>query len=200
MNKCVDRIGELELALNNAQQESTTSRQSESRLEKELEAARQSLRERETLVETIRQEFNRSTSLLSDELKRSRETIETMKRESQNEDLLLTEYRQRMEEKDRLIELKTAELRNEAQALLEQQNTALECLKAENVMRIHELSESFEQQLRAKDSRIDEVSRQLGQKASETERLLAELAAERELCKKKDEELTNALKRLEGSS
>ncbi|XP_029160985.1 CAP-Gly domain-containing linker protein 2 isoform X3 [Nylanderia fulva] len=198
VNECVDRIRELELELSKTQQESTSHSESESRLERELEAAKRSLQNKETLVENMKQEFEKSTNLLNEELRKSKEMIETMKRESASEkDLLLLEYRQKIEERDRLIKAKTEELENESRRLLEQQNVVLEGLKTENIKRIHELSESFEQQLREKDSKIDEVSQQLNQRASETERLLAELAAERELRKKKDEELNDALRKLE---
>lgn len=199
VGECVERIRELELVLSKTQQESTTHRESESRLENELGTAKQSLQEKETLMENMKQEFEKSTSALSEELRKSKETIETMKRESISEkDSLILEYRQTIEERDRMIKLKTEELENESKKLLQQQNAALEGLKTENVNRIRELSESFEQQLRAKDTKIEEFSQQLGQKVSETERLLAELVAERELCKKKDEELMSALRKLEG--
>lgn len=200
VGECVERIRELELVLSKTQQDSTTHRESESRLEKELGVVRQNLQDKETLVENMKQEFERNTSVLSEELRKSKETIETMKRESANEkDSLLSEYRRTIEEKDRLIKIKTEELENESKKLLEQQNAALEGLKTENVNHIRELSQSFEQQLRVKDTKIEEFSQQLNQKVSETERLLAELAAERELCKKKDEELISALRKLEGS-
>ncbi|XP_011345074.2 restin homolog isoform X3 [Ooceraea biroi] len=198
VNECVERIRELELVLTKTQQESTTHRESEGRLGEELAAVRQSLSDKETLVENMKLEFERNSNLLNEELRRTRETIETMKRENACEkDSLLSEYRQTIEEKDRLIKVKTEELENESRKMLERQNAALESLKAETAQRIGELSESFEQQLRAKDSKIEEVSQQLGQKASETERLSAELAAERELRKKKDEELISALQKLE---
>lgn len=199
VDECMERIRKLELVLSKTQQESTTHRESEDRLEKELEAVKQNLLDKETLVESMRQELERSTSALNEELRRSKETIEAMKRESLSEkDTLLLEYRQTIEMKDRLIKEKIEELENKSKRLLEQQTAALEGLKTENVNRIRELSESFEEQLRAKDTKIEEFSQQLGQKVSETERLLAELAAERELCKKKDEELMNALRKLEG--
>ncbi|KAL6426797.1 hypothetical protein ACFW04_009253 [Cataglyphis niger] len=198
VNECVDRIRELELELNKTKQENTSHSESESRLERELEATRRSLQNRETLIENMKLEFEKRTNLLSEELRKSKETIETMKKESMSEkDSLLSEYRQTIEEKDRLIKVKTEELENESRRLLEQQNVALEGLKTENIKHIHELSESFEQQLRAKDSKIEEFSQQLNQSVSETERLLAELAAERELRKKKDEELIDALRKLE---
>lgn len=201
VGECVERIRELELVLSKTQQDSTTHRESESRLEKELGVVRQNLQDKETLVENMKQEFERNTSVLSEELRKSKVTIETMKRESASEkDSLLSEYRRTIEEKDRLIKIKTEELENESKKLLEQQNAALEGLKVENVNHIRELSQSFEQQLRVKDTKIEEFSQQLDQKVSETERLLAELAAERELCKKKDEELISALRKLEGSS
>ncbi|XP_077273312.1 cytoplasmic linker protein 190 isoform X7 [Temnothorax americanus] len=198
VGECVERIRELELVLSKTQQESTTHRDSESCLEKELGAVKQNLQDKETLVENMKQEFERNTSALNEELRKSKETIETMKRESLSEkDSLLSEYRRTIEEKDRLIKEKTEELEIKSKKLLEQQNVTLEGLKAENVNRIRQLSESFEQQLRVKDTKIEEVSQQLGQKVSETERLLVELAAERELCKKKDEELISALRKLE---
>ncbi|XP_018339540.1 PREDICTED: restin homolog isoform X3 [Trachymyrmex septentrionalis] len=198
VSECVERIRELELVVSKTQQDSTTHRESESRLEKELGAVKQNLQDKETMMENLKQEFERNTNILSEELRKSKEIIETMKKESASEkDSLLSEYRQTIEEKDQLIKVKTEELENKSKKLLEQQNAALEGLKAENVNRIRELSESFEQQLRAKDTKIEEVSQQLGQKISETERLLAELAAERELCRKKDEELISALQKLE---
>ncbi|TGZ37085.1 Uncharacterized protein DBV15_11159 [Temnothorax longispinosus] len=198
VGECVERIRELELVLSKTQQESTTHRDSESCLEKELGAVKQNLQDKETLVENMKQEFERNTSALNEELRKSKETIETMKRESLSEkDSLLSEYRRTIEEKDQLIKEKTEELEIKSKKLLEQQNVTLEDLKAENVNRIRQLSESFEQQLRVKDTKIEEISQQLGQKVSETERLLAELAAERELCKKKDEELVSALRKLE---
>ncbi|XP_024890148.1 restin homolog isoform X3 [Temnothorax curvispinosus] len=198
VGECVERIRELELVLSKTQQESTTHRDSESCLEKELGAVKQNLQDKETLVENMKQEFERNTSALNEELRKSKETIETMKRESLSEkDSLLSEYRRTIEEKDQLIKEKTEELEIKSKKLLEQQNVTLEGLKAENVNRIRQLSESFEQQLRVKDTKIEEVSQKLGQKVSETERLLAELAAERELCKKKDEELVSALRKLE---
>ncbi|XP_072747048.1 uncharacterized protein Clip-190 isoform X3 [Anoplolepis gracilipes] len=198
VNECVERIRELELELSKTQQENTSHSESQGRLEKELEAVRQSLQSRETLIGNMKLEFEKSTNLLSEELRKSKETIETIKRESASEkNSLLSEYRQTIEEKDRLIKIKTEELENESRKLLEQQNVVLDSLKTENIKRIHELSESFEQQLRAKDSKIEEVSQQLNKRVSETERLLAELAAERELCKKKDEELIDALRKLE---
>ncbi|XP_011684340.1 PREDICTED: CAP-Gly domain-containing linker protein 2 isoform X2 [Wasmannia auropunctata] len=198
VGECVERIRELELVLSKTQQESTTHRESQSLLEKELGAVKENLQDKETLIENMKQEFERNASVLSEELRKSKETIETMKKESASEkDSLLSEYRQMIEERDRLIKAKTEELENESKKLLEQQNAILEGLKTENVNRIRELSESFEQQLRVKDTRIEEFSQQLGEKISETERLLAELAAERELCKKKDEELINALRKLE---
>ncbi|XP_011647897.1 CAP-Gly domain-containing linker protein 1 isoform X3 [Pogonomyrmex barbatus] len=198
VNECVERIRELELVVSKTQQENTTHRECESRLEKELQAAGQSLQDKESLMENMKQEFEKNTSVLNEELRKSRETIETMKRENVSEkNSLLSEYRQTIEERDRLIKLKTEELENESKRLLDQQNAALEGLKAENDNRIRELSESFEQQLQAKNSKLEEFSQQLSQKVSETERLLAELAAERELCKKKDEELINALRKLE---
>lgn len=199
VNECVERIRELELALTNTQQDSTAHKESEGRLGEELAAVRRSLSDKETLVANMKLEFERNSSLLNEELRRTRETIETMKKESACEkDSLLSEYRQTMEEKDRLIKVKTEELENESKRLLEQQKAALESLKAENAKCIGELSESFEQQLQAKDSKLEEVSQLLGQKTSETERLSAELAAERELRKKKDEELIIALQKLEG--
>ncbi|XP_018361118.1 PREDICTED: restin homolog isoform X3 [Trachymyrmex cornetzi] len=198
VSECVERIRELELVVSKTQQDNTTHRESESRLEKELGAVKQNLQDKETMMENLKQEFERNTNILSEELRKSKEIIETMKKESASEkDSLLSEYRQTIEEKDRLIKVKTEELENKSKKLLEQQNAALEGLKAENVNRIRELSESFEQQLRARDTKIEEVSQQLGQKISETERLLAELAAERELCRKKDEELISALQKLE---
>ncbi|XP_018305628.1 restin homolog isoform X5 [Mycetomoellerius zeteki] len=198
VSECVERIRELELVVNKTQQDSTTHRESESRLEKELGAVKQNLLDKETMMENLKQEFERNTNMLGEELRKSKEIIETMKRENASEkDSLLLEYRQTIEKKDRLIKVKTEELENKSKKLLEQQNVALEGLKTENVNRIRELSESFEQQLRAKDTKIEEVSQQLGQKISETERLLAELAAERELCRKKDEELISALQKLE---
>ncbi|XP_070153041.1 CAP-Gly domain-containing linker protein 1 isoform X2 [Polyergus mexicanus] len=198
VNECVERIRELELEVSKTKQENTSHSKSENRLERELEATRRSLQNRETLIENMKLEFEKSTNLLSEELRKSKETIETIKKESTSEkDSLLSEYRQTIEERDRLIKVKTEELENESRRLLEQQNVALEGLKTENIKRIHELSESFEQQLRAKDSKIEEISQQLSQSVSETERLLAELAAERELRKKKDEELIDALRKLE---
>ncbi|XP_029668458.1 restin homolog isoform X2 [Formica exsecta] len=198
VNECVERIRQLELELSKTKQESTSHSESENRLERELEATKRSLQDRETLIENMKLEFEKSTNLLSEELRKSKETIETIKKESTSEkDSLLSEYRQTIEEKNQLIKVKTEELENESRRLLEQQNVALEGLKTENIKRIHELSESFEQQLRAKDSKIEEISQQLSQSVSETERLLAELAAERELRKKKDEELIDALRKLE---
>lgn len=199
VDECVGRIRELEIVVNEAQRESTTCKESGACLERELAAARQSVRDKETLLENMKLEYERSTSSLSDELRKSKETIERIERENVSEkDSLLSEYRRTIEERDRLIKVKTEELENESKRLLEQRN-ALEGLKAENVKCMRELSESFKQQLHAKDSRIEEVSLQLSQKASETERLLNELSAQRELCKKKDEELVNALRKLEGS-
>lgn len=199
VNECVERIRELEFALTKTQQESTTYKESEGHLGEELAVIRRSLNDKETLVENMKLEFERNSNLLNEELRKTRETIETIKKESAYEkDSLLSEYRHTIEEKDRLIKVKTEELENESKKLLEQQNAALESLKTENAKCIGELSESFEQQLRAKDSKIEEVSQQLGQKASEAERLSAELAAERELRKKKDEELISALQKLEG--
>lgn len=201
VGECVERIRELELVLSKTQQESATHRDSEGRLEKELEAVKQNLQDKETFVASMRQELEKSTSALNEELRKSKETIEAMKRESSSEkDTLLLEYRQTIEKKDLLIKEKIEELENKSKKLLEQQDATLEGLKTENVNRIRELSESFEEQLRAKDTKIEEFSQQLGQKVSETERLLAELAAERELCKRKDEELMNALRKLEGLS
>ncbi|KAG5346191.1 CLIP1 protein, partial [Acromyrmex charruanus] len=198
VSECVERIKELELVVSKTHQDSTIHKESESRLEKELGAVKQNLQDKETMMENLKQEFERNTNILSEELRKSKEIIETMKKESASEkDSLLSEYRQTIEEKDQLIKIKTEELENKSKKLLEQQNAALEGLKAENVNRIRELSESFEQQLRVKDTKIEEVSQQLGQKVSETERLLAELAAERELCRKKDEELISALQKLE---
>ncbi|XP_011253099.1 restin homolog isoform X4 [Camponotus floridanus] len=198
LNQCMERIQQLELVLNKTLEENTSHSESESYLKNELEAARQGLQNKETLIENMKQEFEKSTNLLSEELRKSKETIETMKRESASEkDSLLSEYRQTIEEKDRLIQVKTEQLENESRRLLEQQNVVLESLKTENIKHIHELSESFEQQLRAKDSKIEEVSQQLSQRMSETEKLLVELAAERELRKKKDEELIDALRKLE---
>ncbi|XP_018057396.1 PREDICTED: restin homolog isoform X2 [Atta colombica] len=198
VSECVERIKELELVMSKMQQDSTTHKESESRLEKELGTVKQNLQDKEAMMENLKQEFERNTNILSEELRKSKEIIETMKKESASEkDSLLSEYRQTIEEKDQLIKVKTEELENKSKKLLEQQNAVLEGLKAENVNRIRELSESFEQQLRTKDTKIEEVSQQLGQKVSETERLLAELAAERELCRKKDEELISALQKLE---
>lgn len=201
VNECVERIRELELALTKTQQENTTHRTSEDRLGEELAVAIQSLNDKEKLVENMKVEFERNSNLLNEELRRMKETIETMERNSACENSLLSEYRQIIEDKDRLIKVKTEELENESKKLLEQQNAVLKSLKdehAKHILLVSELSESFEQQLRAKDSKIEEISQQLGQKVSETERLLAELAAERDLLKKKDEELNSALQKLEG--
>lgn len=201
VGECVERIRELELVLSKTQQESTTRKESESRLEKELGAVKQNLQDKETLVENMKQELERSTSALNEELRKSKEMIETIKRENLSEkDSLLLEYQQTIEKKDQLIKEKIEELENKSKKLLEQQNATLEGLKTENVNRIRELSESFEQQLQVKNTKIEEFSQQLEQKVSETERLLAELVAERELCKKKDEELINAIRKLEGLS
>ncbi|KAG5310913.1 CL190 protein, partial [Acromyrmex insinuator] len=198
VSECVERIKELELVVSKTHQDSAIHKESENRLEKELGAVKQNLQDKETMMENLKQEFERNTNILSEELRKSKEIIETMKKENASEkDSLLSEYRQTIEQKDQLIKIKTEELENKSKKLLEQQNAALEGLKAENVNRIRELSESFEQQLRVKDTKIEEVSQQLGQKVSETERLLAELAAERELCRKKDEELISALQKLE---
>lgn len=197
MNECVGRISELEHVLSVTQLESTTHKQSEIRLEKELETAKQSLQDKETFIANMREEFERQTNSLNEQLQKSKETIETNERKNTNEkDLLLLEYRRRIEERDRVMKVKTEELKDESRRLLEQQN-ALEGLKAENVERIRELSESFKQQLHEKDSKIEKVSLQLNQKESEAERLLNELSAQSELCKKKDEELINALQKLE---
>lgn len=199
MDECVGRIKELEVVLNEAQRETTTHKESGVRLGEELEAARQSLQDKETLLGNMKLEFEKNTSSLSEELRKSKETIERIERESVSEkDSLLSEYRRTIEERDRLIKVTTEELENESKRLLEQRN-ALEGLKAENIKCIRELSESFNQQLHAKDSKIEEVSLQLSQKASETERLSYELSVQRELCEKKNEELLNALRKLEGS-
>ncbi|XP_014485413.1 PREDICTED: restin homolog isoform X2 [Dinoponera quadriceps] len=197
VDECVGRIRGLEVVLNEAQRESTTHEESGSHLGKELEAAKKSLQDRETLLENMKLEFERSTSSLNEELRKSKETIERIERESVSEkDSLLSEYRRRIEERDRLIKVKTEDLENESKRLLEQRN-ALEGLKAENVKYMRELSESFKLQLHAKDSKIEEVTLQLSQKASETETLLNELSVQRELCEKKNEELANALRKLE---
>lgn len=199
MNECVGRIKELEVVLSEAQRESTTRKESEICLERELEASRQSLQDKETLLENMKLEFEKNTRSLSEELRKSKEMIERIERESVSEkDSLLSEYRHTIEERDRLIKVKTEELENESKRLLEQRS-ALEGLKAENVKCIRELSESFKQQLDAKDLKIEEVSLHLSQKMSESEKLLNELSAQRKLCEKKDEELVDALRKLEGS-
>jgi len=199
VKECAERIMELELSLTKTQQETTTHKESEDRLGEELAVVRQNLSDKEILMENMKVEFETKSSLLNEELRRTKEMIEMMKKESVCEkDSLLSEYRQTIEEKNRLIKIKTEELENESKKLLERQNAVMEELKTENAKRIDELSESFEQQLRVKNSKIEEISQELGQKASETKRLSAELAVERELRKKKDEELINALQKLEG--
>jgi len=199
VKECVERITELELTLTKMQQETTTHKELEDRLGEELVVVRRSVNDKEILMENTKLEFETKSNLLNEELRKTKEMIETMKKESTCEkDLLLSKYRQTIEEKDRLIKIKTEELENESKKLLERQNSAMEDLKTENAKRIDELSESFEQQLRVKNSKIEEISQELDQKASETERLSAELAIERELRKKKDEELISALQKLEG--
>ncbi|XP_011148212.2 restin homolog isoform X3 [Harpegnathos saltator] len=196
-DECVKRIRELEVVLNEAQQDNITHKEFKVHLKRELEAANQRLQDRETLLKNMKLEFEKNTNSLSEELRKSKEMIERIERENVSEkDTLLSEYRRTIEEKDRLIKVKTEDLENETKKLLEQRS-ALEGLKAENVKCIHELSESFKQQLHMKDSKIEEILLQLNQKTSETERLLSELSAQRELCEKKGKELENALRKLE---
>lgn len=198
INESVERLKELELLLNKTREESTTYKESQVNLQNELEDTRRSLQDKTTLIENIKQEFEKNTNLLNEELRKSKEMIEIIKREGVSEkDSLLAKYQQMIEEKDHSINVKTEELKNESKRFFEQQNI-LESLKANNTKCINELTESFKQQLHMKDCKIEEVSSQLNQKMSETEKLLTELSTQRELYKKKEEELISALQKLEG--
>ena len=61
VSECVERIKELELVMSKMQQDSTTHKESESRLEKELGTVKQNLQDKEAMMENLKQEFERNT-------------------------------------------------------------------------------------------------------------------------------------------
>ncbi|XP_016911301.1 restin homolog isoform X3 [Apis cerana] len=198
MEQYIIQIKELELKLNENQQENAFHKESEISLKKEIERAIKDLQEKNILIENMKKEFENSTSSLKEQLHKAIETIENIKKESISEkELLIFKYEKIVEEKENLLKVKTKELELELKKQLEVQNIALENLKTENINQINKLSESFNEQLNMKDSKIKEVYIQLDQKICETEKLLTELSIQIDINKKKDEELSVALKKLE---
>lgn len=199
MERYITQIKELELKLNENQQENAFHKESEISLKKEIERAIKDLQEKNILIENMKKEFENSTSSLKEELHKAIETIENIKKESTSEkELLIFKYEKIVEENENLLKVKTKELELESKKQLEVQNIALENLKTENINQINKLSESFNEQLNMKDLKIKEVCIQLDQKICETEKLLTELSIQIDINKKKDEELSTALKKLEG--
>ncbi|XP_026295575.1 restin homolog isoform X2 [Apis mellifera] len=198
MERYITQIKELELKLNENQQENAFHKESEISLKKEIERAIKDLQEKNILIENMKKEFENNTSSLKEELHKAIETIENIKKESTSEkELLIFKYEKIVEEKENLLKVKTKELELESKKQLEVQNIALENLKTENINQINKLSESFNEQLNMKDLKIKEVCIQLDQKICETEKLLTELSIQIDINKKKDEELSTALKKLE---
>ncbi|XP_076626899.1 cytoplasmic linker protein 190 isoform X2 [Colletes latitarsis] len=198
VEQCVVQIKELESKLNENQKETSTHKESESNLRTELDRVTKALEERSMLIENMKKEFESTADTLKAELQRAKETIENTKLENINEkESLVSKYEKIVEEKENLMEVKALELSTESKKQLEVQSIALEDLKTENVKEIKKLSESFNDQLNMRDLRIEEITIQLNQKTSETEKLMSELSAQIDFGKMKDEELNVALRRLE---
>ncbi|XP_033184616.2 cytoplasmic linker protein 190 isoform X1 [Bombus vancouverensis nearcticus] len=198
MEQYINQITELQSKLKENQQESAVHKESETSLRTEIERATKDLEEKNTLIEDMKKQFEHSTNTLKEQLQKAAETIENIKKESTSEkELLKSKYDKIVEEKENLLKAKTEELELQSKKQLEVQNVALENLKTENMKQISKLSESFNEQLNMKDSKIKEVSTKLDQKISETEKLMVELSTQIDINKKKDEELSVALKKLE---
>ncbi|KZC13260.1 CAP-Gly domain-containing linker protein 1 [Dufourea novaeangliae] len=198
VEQCVAQIRELETKLNENQKESITHKESEISLKAELDRVRNDLQEKNIFMEDMKKELENSNNTLKEELQQANETIENIRQENITEkELLTSKYEKIITQQENLLKEKTQELETESKKQLETQNVALEELKAENIKQINKLSESFNEELNMKDMKIKEVSMQLEQKISETEKLMSELTAQIDLNKKKDEELSNALKKLE---
>ncbi|XP_053987410.1 restin homolog isoform X2 [Hylaeus volcanicus] len=198
VEQCVVQIKEFELKLNESQKENATHKESEANLRTELERMTKVLDEKSTIIENMKKEFESTADNLKTELQRAKETIEYIKVENVKEkDSLISKYEKIIEEKENLVKVKTLEFETESKKQFEAQSVALEDLKTENIKQINKLSESFNEQLNMKDSRIKEVFMQLDQKTSETEKLMNELSAQIDLGKKRDEELNVALRKLE---
>ncbi|XP_060812931.1 restin homolog isoform X3 [Bombus pascuorum] len=198
MEQYINQITQLESKLKENQQESAVHKESETSLRIEIERATKDLEKKNTLIEDMKKEFEHSTNTLKEQLQKATETIENIKKESTSEkELLKSKYDKIVEEKENLLKAKTEELELQSKKQLEVQNVALENLKTENMKQISKLSESFNEQLNMKDSKIKEVSTKLDQKISETEKLMVELSTQIDINKKKDEELSVALKKLE---
>ncbi|KOC70907.1 CAP-Gly domain-containing linker protein 1 [Habropoda laboriosa] len=194
MEQYVTQLKELESKLNENQQESVVHKESESSLRTELERATKDLQEKSMMIEDMRKEYENA---LQEQLQQVTKTISNMKKENTSEkESLMSKYEKMVEEKENL-KAKTQELEIESKKQLEEQRVALENVKIENMKQLDKLSESFNEQLNVKDSKIKEVSVQLDQKISETEKLITELSTQVDISKKKDEELTAALKKLE---
>ncbi|XP_017762382.1 PREDICTED: restin homolog isoform X2 [Eufriesea mexicana] len=198
MEQYITQIKELELKLNENQQERENRKESEISLQTEINHAMKDLQEKNILIEDMKKEFENSTNALKEQLQKTAEMIENTQKESTTEkELLISKYEKMVEEKENLLKIKMEEVELESKKQLEIQNVAFENLKSENIEQINKLSESFDEQLKVKNTKIEEVSVQLQQKASEIEKLMAELSTQIDISKKKDEELSVALKKLE---
>ncbi|KAK2581230.1 hypothetical protein KPH14_008024 [Odynerus spinipes] len=194
----LENMKNLEMKLNEKDQENVLQKRAENELQKHLEETKQNLGEKLKYIENMRQEFETSTDALKKELGEMKTTIEDInKRHASEKQSLVSEYEKMIEDKNKQIESKAQQLAAESQKHLESQSSVLENLKAENIKRINELSESFGQQLNVKDSKIKEISSQLNEKVSEAQKLSNELSSQQDLYTKKDKELNATLQKLE---
>ncbi|KAL2718981.1 restin isoform X8 [Vespula squamosa] len=188
----------LEIKLNEKEKECISKVEAESDLQKNLERAKEDLKEKLNCIENMREEFETNTSALKKELNEMKKTIEDVNEKHATEkQSLISEYEKIVEDKNKQIEMKSQQLATESQKHLENQSNVLENLKAENIKRINELSESFGQQLNVKDTKLKEISSQLNEKISEAQKLTNELSNQQDLYNKKDKELNDTLQKLE---
>ncbi|XP_046831078.1 restin homolog isoform X1 [Vespa crabro] len=188
----------LEIKLNEKEKECILKDEIKCDLQKDLERAKEDIREKLNYIENMRKEFEINTSSLKTELNEMKKTIEDVnERHATEKQSLITEYENIIEDKKKQIEMKSQQLAIESQKHLENQSHVLANLKDENIKRMNELSESFGQQLNVKDTKLKEISLQLNEKISEAQKLNSELSNQQDLYNKKDKELNDTLLKLE---
>lgn len=189
----------LEMKLKDMERECTSKEATESDLRRKLELTTEDLREKSISIDKMRQEFDENTSSLRLELNETRKTIEEINdRHAIEKRSLITEYEKIIEDKNGQIEMKSQQLATESQKRLESQSELLENLKADNMKRIGELSESFDQQLNVKEAKLKEMASRLNEKITEARKLEDELSNQKDLYARKDGELNDAFFKLEG--
>ncbi|KAI4503130.1 hypothetical protein M0802_002174 [Mischocyttarus mexicanus] len=194
----LESMKSLELKLKEKEEEGNLKKQVENDLQKNLNDTKENLREKLMYIENMRQEFETNTNALKMELTEMKKTIEDVnEKNTKDKQSLIKEYEKILDDKNKQIEMKSQELTSESQKHLESHSNVLENLKAENIKRINELSESFGKQLNIKDSKLKEISSQLNEKISESQKLFNELSNKQDLFNKKDKELNDILQKFE---